>query len=104
MILNLYSLKNRLSGIYERPVAENCEVKDYIESLARTLASQPVDSLNFYKEFDAYFVGTFDTKSAIIILLTSRFKNNLFLDIIVILIKTILLGSINSGCKRAESF
>lgn len=66
MILNLYSLKNRLSGIYERPVAENCEVKDYIESLARTLASQPVDSLNFYKEFDAYFVGTFDTKSAVI--------------------------------------
>ena len=64
MILNLYSLKNRLSGIYERPVAEQCDVKDYIESLARTLASQPVDSLNFYKEFDAYFVGTFDTKSA----------------------------------------
>lgn len=66
MILNLYSLKNRLSGIYERPVAEQCETKDYIESLARTLASQPVDSLNFYKEFDAYFVGTFDTKSAVI--------------------------------------
>lgn len=64
MILNLYSLKNRLSGIYERPVAEQCEIKDYIENLARTLASQPVDSLNFYKEFDAYFVGTFDTKSA----------------------------------------
>ena len=64
MIMYLYSLKNRLSGIYERPVAEQCESKDYIESLSRTLASQPVESLNFYKEFDAYFVGTFDTKSA----------------------------------------
>lgn len=66
MILNLYSLKNRLSGIYERPVAEIVESKDYIESLARTLASQSVESLNFYKEFDAYFIGTFDTKSAVI--------------------------------------
>lgn len=67
MILNLYSLKNRLSGIYERPVAEQCEVKDYIESLAHNFASLPVEALNFYKEFDAYFVGTFDTKTAVII-------------------------------------
>lgn len=63
MILHLYSLKNRLSGIYERPVAEAYDPKEYMDALSQSLAVAEVPVLNFYKEFDVYCLGILDTKS-----------------------------------------
>ena len=63
MILNLYALKNRLSGIFERPFAEIYDEKEYPELLAQSLAlANPVE-LNRHKEFDLYKVGVIDSKS-----------------------------------------
>lgn len=63
MKLNLYALKNRLSGIFERPFAEVYDEKEYPELLAQSLAlANPVE-LNRHKEFDLYKVGVIDSKS-----------------------------------------
>lgn len=63
MKLHLYSLRNRLSGIYERPVAEIYDQKEYIESLTQSLALATVDVLSRYKEFDVYCLGFMDSKT-----------------------------------------
>lgn len=63
MKLYLYSLKNRLSGIYERPVAEVYDEKDYPEFLAQSLALAEVSVLARYKEYDIYCLGIMDSKS-----------------------------------------
>lgn len=63
MKLNLYSLKNRLSGFFERPVAEMSEPNDYLEGLAQSLALAPITELERYKEYDVYYFGKFDNKS-----------------------------------------
>lgn len=66
MMLHLYSLKNRLSGIYERPVAEVYDSKEYFEYLSQSLALAEVPELYRYKEYDVYEVGTMDSKSGVI--------------------------------------
>lgn len=63
MKLYLYSLKNRLSGIYERPVAEVYDPVQYLESLAQSLALAEVPVLERYKEFDVYCLGVLESKS-----------------------------------------
>lgn len=63
MILYLYSLKNRLSGIYERPVAEIYDSKDYFEYLGQSLALADVPVLERYKEYDIYCLGNLDSKT-----------------------------------------
>lgn len=63
MKLYLYSLKNRLSGIYERPVAEKFEPVEYLEYLGQSLAVAEVPQLNFYKQFDVYCLGVLESKS-----------------------------------------
>lgn len=67
MKLYLYSLKNRLSGIFERPVAEIYDEKEYPEYLAQSLALAEVSVLNRYKEYDIYCLGTMDSKSGTIV-------------------------------------
>lgn len=67
MILHLYSLKNRLSGIYERPVAEIYDHGEYIESLGQSLALAEIEVLNRYKEYDVYSLGTLDSKTGEIV-------------------------------------
>ena len=67
MILHLYSLKNRLSGIYERPVAEIYDHEEYIESLGQSLALADVEVLARYKEYDVYSLGTMESKTGEII-------------------------------------
>ena len=66
MTLHLYSLKNRLSGIYERPVAEIYDSKEYFEFLSQSLACASVPELNRYKEYDVYEVGTMESKNGVI--------------------------------------
>lgn len=63
MKLYLYSLRNRLSGIYERPVAEIYDNKEYIESLAQSLALAEIEVLSRYKEYDVYCLGFMDSKT-----------------------------------------
>lgn len=63
MILTVYVLKNRLSGIFERPFAEPYSIKEYPDLLAQSLAMADIDSLNRHKEFDVFCVGSFDNKS-----------------------------------------
>ena len=63
MTKNLFVLKNRLSGIFENPTCEMYDQKEYPELLAQSLAVAPVNMLELHKEFDLYFIGTFDTKS-----------------------------------------
>lgn len=63
MRLYLYSLKNRLSGIYERPVAEIYDSKDYFEYLGQSLALAEVPVLERYKEYDIYCLGNLDSKT-----------------------------------------
>ena len=67
MKLYLYSLKNRLSGLFERPVAEIYDEKEYPEYLAQSLALADVDVLARYKEYDVYCLGTLDNKSGVIV-------------------------------------
>lgn len=66
MKLHLYSLKNRLSGIYERPVAEIYDSKEYFEYLGQSLALAEVPVLERYKEYDIYSLGTLDSKTGVI--------------------------------------
>lgn len=66
MKLNLYVLKNRLSGIYEKPICELADSKEYAEMLTQSLALAPVDALNLHKEYDIYFVGSYESKSGVI--------------------------------------
>lgn len=63
MKLYLYSLKNRLSGQFERPVAEVYEPKVYPEYLGQSLALAEVEVLTRYKEYDVYCLGILDTKT-----------------------------------------
>ena len=63
MTLHIYAMKNRLSGIFERPFAENVDPKVYPELLAQSLALAPVEALVRHGEFDIYYLGTFDSKS-----------------------------------------
>ena len=63
MKLYLYSLKNRLSGIFERPVAEIYDLQQYSESLFQSLALADIQTLNRYKEFDVYCLGFLDSKT-----------------------------------------
>ena len=63
MILNVFVLKNRLTGIYGSPFCEKCEVKDYPEAIGEVLAASSLEVLERQKEFDVYTIGTFDTKS-----------------------------------------
>ena len=62
MILNLYCMKNRLSGMYEKPFAEIYDSKEYSEFLAAALAQASPADLVRHKEFDLYRIGAFDTK------------------------------------------
>ena len=62
MILHAFALKNRLSGIYERPFCEPYDVKEYADVLAQSLALASVEELRRHREFDVYCVGTFDSK------------------------------------------
>lgn len=66
MIYHVYSLKNRLSGIFERPFAEHYDSKEYPELLTQSLAVADIDSLNRHKEYDLYYNGTFDSVSGAI--------------------------------------
>lgn len=63
MTLYLYSLRNRLSGIFERPVAEIYDNKEYIEYLGQSLALAEKDVLIRYKEYDVYCLGKLDSKT-----------------------------------------
>lgn len=64
MILNIYAMKNRLTGIFDRPFAEGVEVKDYPEAISQALSLADPVALNRHKEYDVYCLGTFDTKTA----------------------------------------
>lgn len=66
MIYHVYSLKNRLSGIYEKPFAEHFDSKEYPEMLTQALALADVEALNRHKEYDLYYLGTFDSVSGAI--------------------------------------
>lgn len=63
MILTMYVLKNRLSGIYEKPISELAEPKEYCEMLLQSLAVAPVNMLELHKEYDLYKVGTYNSQS-----------------------------------------
>lgn len=67
MIINLYACKNRLSGIFERPYGEDVAKEDYVERLTQSLALANIELLNRHKEFDVYYVGSFDSKSGEIV-------------------------------------
>ena len=77
MTLHLYSLKNRLSGIYERPVAEVYDSKEYFEYLSQSLAVASVPELERYKEYDVYEIGVMESKSGIIIASSVDFVGSL---------------------------
>lgn len=64
MILNIYAMKNRLTGIFERPFCEGVAVKDYPEALTQALSIADPVALNRHKEYDVYCLGEFDTKTA----------------------------------------
>lgn len=67
MILHVYGMKNRLSGIFEKPFAELADPTEYSEQLFQSLALAPVDALQLHKEFDLYCLGTIDSKSGEIV-------------------------------------
>lgn len=73
MTLNIFALKNRLSGIFERPFCEIYNSSEYPELLAQSLALASVEELNRHKEFDLYFLGTFDSKSGVVQSLAPEF-------------------------------
>lgn len=64
MILTIYAMKNRLTGIFEKPFAEGVDVKDYPEALTQALSLADPVALERHKEFDVYCLGSFDTKTA----------------------------------------
>lgn len=64
MILNIYAMKNRLTGTFDRPFCEQCQVADYPEAIAQALSLADPVALNRHKEYDVYCLGTFDTKTA----------------------------------------
>lgn len=66
MMLHMYALKNRLSGIYERPITEKFDDKEYVEFLCASLAMASVEDLSRHKEFDVYKVGSYESKSGVI--------------------------------------
>lgn len=63
MKLYLYAMKNRLSGVFEKPITEKFDEKEYPELLAQSLALAPIDALLTHKEFDVYKVGEYESKS-----------------------------------------
>ena len=63
MILTMYVLKNRLSGIYEKPLCDLAEPKEYCEMLMQSLAVAPVNMLLLHKEYDLYSIGSFNSQS-----------------------------------------
>lgn len=63
MIYSVYGLKNRLSGVFERPITEKYDIKEYPELLRQSLALADIEKLNIHKEYDLYFLGTFDSIS-----------------------------------------
>ena len=67
MKLYLYGLKNRLSGLFERPVAEIYDPKEYGEYLTQSLALAGIPELNRYKEYDVFCLGCMETKSGEIV-------------------------------------
>lgn len=77
MILNCYVLKNRLSGIFEKPITELAEPKEYCEMLVQSLALAPVQMLDLHKEYDLYHVGTFDSQSGEIASIAPEFVMSL---------------------------
>lgn len=66
MTLHIYALKNRLTGLYSRPITEQYKPEEYEEFLIATLANASLEDLNLHKEYDVYYLGEFDTKSAVI--------------------------------------
>ena len=64
MILTIYAMKNRLTGVFERPFVEQVEVKDYPEAITQGLSLADSVALTRHKEFDVYCLGSFDTKTA----------------------------------------
>lgn len=63
MILHIYGLKNRLSGIFEKPVTELHDEKEYCELLTQSLAMADPVVLARHKEYDVYHLGTIETKT-----------------------------------------
>lgn len=77
MILTMYVLKNRLSGIFEKPIVELAEPKEYCEMLTQSLAVAPVNMLELHKEYDLYTVGTFNSQSGEVTSISPEFVMSL---------------------------
>lgn len=69
MKLTIYGLKNRLSGMFERPQAETVtDSKDYVEFLTANFAANgDPATLARYAEYDVYKLGDFETKTGEIV-------------------------------------
>ena len=67
MMLYIYGLKNRLSGIFERPFAEPYDAQEYCDVLQQSLALASVDDLSRHAEYDVYSLGSIDNKSGEIV-------------------------------------
>ena len=66
MTLQVYAMKNRMTGVFERPFCEQVDVKDYPEAITQALSLAPAEALIRHKEFDVYCIGHFDTKTGVI--------------------------------------
>lgn len=64
MILNIYAMKNRLTGVFDRPFVEQVDVSDYAEAITQALSLASPVELSRHKEYDVYSLGKFDTKTA----------------------------------------
>lgn len=77
MILHMYAMKNRLSGIFEKPFLEPYAPDEYPDLLRQSLAVAPVDALRLHREFDVYYLGRFESKTAVIELTGVEFVESL---------------------------
>ena len=71
MTLYVYALKNRLSGVFEKPVFERFERDEYPELLTQSLALAEKGQLRIHKEYDLYLIGTYDTVTGLVNSLSS---------------------------------
>lgn len=67
MIFYVYGLKNRLVGQFEKPFSEAIEPKEYIDQLTLSIAVADLVTLNRYKEYDLYCLGSVDNKTGDVI-------------------------------------
>ena len=77
MMLTIYGLKNRLSGIFEKPVCELFDSKEYPEMLTQSLALAPVEVLERHREYDVYCLGCFESKTGKITAIEPEFLMSL---------------------------